>query len=164
MPPMSELLQAAAGFPVRDLETGDVLIQEGSTDVGLYVLIEGTLAVTRDGTAVASITEPGSVIGEISALLATEASATVTATSDVRLHAVDDPMTTLLADRDTLVVVARELAQRLQRMVAYLADIKEQYGDESGHLGMVDEVLGQLVFGRQESVESGSEREPDPYY
>ena len=56
------------------------------------------------------------------------------------------------------------LAGRLQTMVTYLVDVKQQYADASGHLGLVDDVLGQLTFGTAADVEPGSDRDPDPYY
>jgi hypothetical protein len=76
----------------------------------------------------------------------------------------EEPLEALTSDADMLLEVARGLARRLNRLNAYLSDIKAQYGHESGHLGMVDEVLAQLSFGEHAVVEPGSERDPDPYY
>ena len=53
---------------------------------------------------------------------------------------------------------------RLQVMTTYLADIKVQYADHEGGLGMVDVVLGSLMRGPGARSELGSERDPDPEY
>ena len=61
--------------------------------------------------------------------------------------------------------LARLLARRLQVMTTYLADIKQQYADHEGGLGMVDTVLGTPhADGRAPRSELGSERDPDPEY
>jgi CRP-like cAMP-binding protein len=158
------LLDHASGLPVRDLEVGDVLIREGDDAGPMFIVGAGTFEVTRAGALVAIITEPGVVVGEISALLDTTAGATVRATSPARVHVVDDPATFLASAPEGVLEVAKVLARRLQRMVSYLADIKVQYGDESGHLGLVDEVLAELTFGEPAAIEPGSDRDPDPYY
>ena len=49
-------------------------------------------------------------------------------------------------------------------MTGYLADIKNQYADHEGGLGMVDAVLGSLMRGSGTRSELGSERDPDPEY
>ena len=54
--------------------------------------------------------------------------------------------------------------QRLQVMTTYLADLKHQYADHEGGLGMVDVVLGSLMHGSGPRSELGSERDPDPEY
>ncbi len=49
-------------------------------------------------------------------------------------------------------------------MTTYLADLKHQYGDHEGGLGMIDVVLGSLMRGHESRSEFGSERDPDPQY
>jgi len=46
-----------------------LVIHEGGTTGQLYVLIEGRLEVIKGDTVVASIAEPGAVVGEMSVLL-----------------------------------------------------------------------------------------------
>lgn len=158
------LLEASAGRPTRDLATGDVLVEHGQPPGPLHVLRRGALAVTVDGSRVATISRPGAMIGELSILLGVPATATVTATQPTRVHVIDDPSTFLTASPDALLDVCRELAARLARLTGYLVDVRRQYGDQSGHLGMVDEVLSTLAAGAGPAIEIGSERDPDPYY
>jgi hypothetical protein len=57
--------------------------------------------------------------------------------------------------------LARLLAQRLNTITTYLADLKQQFQDADDHLGMVDEVLHGLMHQQIEECSPGSSREPD---
>lgn len=160
---MSILLDLCSDQPVRRVIPGEVLVAEGDWTGALFVVRRGAFDVTRQGSSIARITEPGSVIGEISVLLETAHGATVTATAEGEVHVISDP-DAFLSTGAASVEVARVLAGRLNRLVAYLADVRAQYGDAGGHLELLDEILGELSFGVPPSVDPGSEREPDPYY
>lgn len=60
--------------------------------------------------------------------------------------------------------LARMLASRLQVMTTYLVDLKHQYADHEGGLGMVDVVLGSLMQSSGPKRELKSARDPDPEY
>ena len=49
-------------------------------------------------------------------------------------------------------------------MTTYLVDLKDQYADHEGGLGMVDVVLGGLMQRAGTRSELSSERDPDPEY
>ncbi len=161
---MSFLLDHVSDRPVRRFADGDVLIAEGSLESPLFVLAEGRLVVEREGQRIAVVDQPGAVLGEISMLLGVAATATVRVVDGASVYVVDADDQSMLADAEVMGDVARLLASRLQSMVTYLVDVKQQYADASGHLGLVDDVLGQLTFGSAAEVEPGSERDPDPYY
>ena len=161
---MPSLLDSCTGLPVRELAVDEVLIAEGRPGHVMYVLIDGTFDVTNQGAKVATINEPGSVIGEISVLLDRAPGATVTAVAASRVHVVGEPLEFLSGDPEALLAVARTLAGRLDRLVGYLADVKTQYASAGGHLELLDGILSELTFGQQPVVEPGSERDPDPYY
>lgn len=161
---MAGLLATFDGFPDRQLTDGDVLIAEGEPVGALYVVERGRFAVTRGGSMLAAIDEPGAVIGEISALLDTTPTATVTATEPSIVKVVDDPLSFLASDAAALLEIARMLAGRLSRMSAYLTDVKAQYAGAGGHLELLDEVLAELTYGEQPPAEPGSARDPDPLY
>jgi CRP/FNR family cyclic AMP-dependent transcriptional regulator len=118
----------------------------------------------RSGQSVATIADPGVVLGEISALLDQSATATVLARDDVEVKVIDDPIAFMTSDPAVLLDVARTLAGRLARMSGYLVDVKQQYSSAGGHLGLLDDVLSELSFGQEPSVDPGSERDPDPLY
>jgi hypothetical protein len=58
---------------------------------------------------------------------------------------VDDPEQFFVENPAFAREVARTLARRLQGVTRYLVDLKRQFDRESGHLGMVDEVLEALI-------------------
>ena len=66
--------------------------------------------------------------------------------------------------RSVALALARLLAARLHAMTTYLADLKQQYADHEGGLGMVDVVLGSLMRTAGARSELGSERDPEPEY
>ncbi len=49
-------------------------------------------------------------------------------------------------------------------MTTYLADLRHQYADHEGGLGMVDAVLGSLMHRSETQSELGSDRDPHPEY
>ena len=161
---MPNLLDSCSGLPVREVAIGDVLVAEGERTQAMFVLIEGGFDVTNQGAEVARITEPGAVIGEISALLDTTPGATVTAVAASRVYVIEEPLAFMADDPAALLAIARTLAGRLDRLVGYLADVKTQYASAGGHLELLDGILAELTFGEQPVVDAGSERDPDPYY
>jgi CRP/FNR family transcriptional regulator, cyclic AMP receptor protein len=158
------LLALALTLPRRTLAAGEVLVGDGQPVDALFVLIEGGLRIEKDGTVVATVTEPGACVGEISLLLGTSATATVVANELSVLAVVHDAETMLEAGPELPLALARLLARRLQVMTSYLADIKHQYADHEGGLGMVDVVLGSLLRSPGSGTRLGSQRDPDPEY
>lgn len=161
---MSVMLEACRGLPIRELGVGEVLIAEGGRGGVIYVVESGSFEVARQGATVATISDRGTVLGEISFLLGGEHGATVTATNPARVYEVSDPGAFVAADAERLFEIARALARRLHRLTGYLSDVRSQYGAAVGHLGLLDEVLSELTFGEQATIEPGSERDPNPLY
>jgi CRP/FNR family transcriptional regulator, cyclic AMP receptor protein len=74
---------ARAGKEARHRQ-GTVLAREGEAGVGLFMILDGTAKVTIGGRTRATL-GPGDFFGEVALLDGGPRSATVTATSDVRL-------------------------------------------------------------------------------
>jgi Cyclic nucleotide-binding domain len=82
---LSTLLMHGAHKPkIRKLAAGDVLATQGDPGDSLYLVLDGVLAVTVDGNHVGDV-GPGAVLGEHSILDASPRTATVTATTPVRI-------------------------------------------------------------------------------
>ena len=95
---------------------------------------------------IAIVTEPGACVGEMSLLLGVPATADVVASEPSVVAVIEDAHAMLDdASRRLPLALARLLAERLQVMTTYLVDIKQQYADHEGGLGMVDVVLGSLM-------------------
>jgi CRP-like cAMP-binding protein len=159
-----ELLTLSEGLPRQWLEPGEVLLADGEPVSGLYVLLEGSLRVEKGGVLIATVAEPGACVGEMSLLLGTTATANVVATERSEVAVLGAAQAMLDADSSLSVALARLLAARLHAMTTYLVDLKQQYADNEGGLGMVDVVLGSLMQGPGARTSLRSERDPHPEY
>lgn len=157
---MRKLLQLCADQPRERHAAGTVLLDQGQTTNRLYVLIDGQVEVLRGSTQVAVLGEPGSVLGDMSILLAQPHTATARALTDVEVHAIADGAGFFRQHPDASYFVACTLAQRLNTATTYLADLKRQFADQGNHLGMVGDVLESLIYRQRPRATPGSDREP----
>ena len=151
-------------MPPRQLEPGETLIAEGDEIVNLYELRSGTVEVVRGGATVAIVADPGALFGEMSLLLDRPASASVRARTETVVVEVDDARNRLASEPGFAVMLAQLLARRVDTMTGYLADLRRQYADHEGGLGMIDEVLASLSHDAPGDLEPGSERVPHAPY
>ena len=158
---MTDLLTLAAHLPEVHLEAGDTLVAEGGSGGSVWVLVGGSLEVRKADVVVNTITHPGALVGEMSTLTGSPHTATVVATAPTPLRHADDGAAFLESDPEVLRLVATGLAERLDFVTTYLADLKHQYGDAPG-LAMVCDVLQQLAQRQAPPARPGSARDPDP--
>ena len=85
----AELREVALSADELDLRDGHVLTREGRPGREFFVLVEGTARVTKDGKLLADL-QGGDWFGEIALLTHTPRTATVTATSPVRVLVITD--------------------------------------------------------------------------
>jgi CRP/FNR family cyclic AMP-dependent transcriptional regulator len=85
----TELRELATTADEIDLRAGHVLTREGRPGREFFVLVDGTVRVTKDGKEIAELSG-GDWFGEIALLTKVPRTATVTATSDVRALVVTD--------------------------------------------------------------------------
>jgi len=161
--PMFDMLSLSAHLPEVRLAPGEVVVNEGGTSGALWVLVSGSLQVRKGSVVVNTIARPGALIGEVSALLDTAYSATVEALEPTVLRHAADGQALLASDPRITRLVAVGLAERLNFVTTYLADLKHQYGDAPG-LTMVSDVLNQLAQRQAPKARPGSARDPDPAY
>jgi len=160
---MKDMLSLSTGLPERIFEVGEAVVEEGGVAGGMWVLVSGALQVRKGSALVNSITRPGALVGEISVLLDVPFSATVEATERSVLRHVVDGHALLRSDPAIAMLVAQGLAERLNFVTTYLADLKHQYGNAPG-LSMVSDVLHRLGHGQGRVVRPGSARDPDAEY
>jgi CRP/FNR family cyclic AMP-dependent transcriptional regulator len=159
---MRAVLDYCSGGIQRSAPAGTLLIHEGGTTGHLYVLIEGRLEVVKGDTVVASLTEPGAMVGEMSVLLDQPHTATVRAASDSTIYEFSDAAAFLRDQPAVALLIARLLAQRLNVATTYLADIMHQYAGHGDHLAMVGEILQSMINLPPIQVSPGSDRQSDP--
>lgn len=158
---MRELLDHCADLELVTVEPGDTLIDQGQAPGPLYVLVDGELTIERDGVPFARIDDSGSIFGEMSSLLGRPATATVRAATRSTFRLAPDGVAFIAATPAIAMAVASTVATRLDNLTQYLADVKRQFAGQSGHLGMIDEVLNVLVHHQAPPVRPGSARDPD---
>ncbi len=158
---MADLLTLSADFPIESVAAGEVLITEGVRPSRMLVLVSGAVIVEHDGVAFARIDRPGSVFGEMSVVLERPATATVRAVEDLQVHVIADPLEFLTAQPGAALAVLRMTASRLDGLTQYLVDVKTQFADAAGHLGLVDKILDRLVHHQGPTSQTGSARDPE---
>lgn len=159
-----EVLTLTAERPRRTVADGDLLIEANAHGSALFVLESGELAIETHGASINRIAEPGSVLGEIGLLLDEPASADARAVGVVVVRVVDDADALFEQEPRFARYVATTLALRLRRIMGYLEDLQRQFAGQPGALGLVPEVLEDLLADRSATIDSGSDREPDAPY
>ena len=161
--PPDDMLSLSAGLPQRQFAAGETVVAEGGPGGEVWVLVSGSLAISKGGVPVNAISRPGALVGEISVLLGLPYGATVRAAEpSVLRHAIDGRA---LLDAHPAIArrVAEGLAERLNFVTSYLVDLQQQYGTAPG-LAMVADVLRELSQRQAVPARAGSAREPDPPY
>jgi CRP/FNR family cyclic AMP-dependent transcriptional regulator len=141
---VASILELIHGCEVRRFEAGQVVIEQGKKTNLLFFLIEGAVEVVKDDVTVATVSQPGAVFGEISALLGGNHTATVRALKPSAFHLVQNPRAFLEASPIICLHVCELVARRLDALNKYLVDVKQQFQGHE-HLGMVDNVLETLM-------------------
>jgi CRP-like cAMP-binding protein len=110
----------------------------------LFFLIDGEVEVYKGEVPLASTSEPGSVFGEMFALLGTSHRASVRAVEPSSFYVVEDGRGFLQDHPVISMHVSELLARRLDALNKYLVDVRQQF-EGHDHLGMIDEVLEVLM-------------------
>jgi CRP/FNR family cyclic AMP-dependent transcriptional regulator len=155
------LLEASEDLPRETLPAGTILIEEGTDPGRLLILESGEIVVEKDGVPFARIDRPGAIFGEMAAVLRQPATATARAATEVCVRVAGDPEAFLTERPGAALAVLRVTAGRLDRMTQYLVDVKAQFADEEGHLGMVGSVLDTLIHHQGPAARTGSARDPE---
>jgi len=163
MAPMNDMLALSEGLPEVTFARGETVVREGGAAGGIWVLVSGDLQVRKGDAVVNTVSRPGALVGEVSVLLDTAYSATVEATEPSVLRYAADGRALLTRDPAITLLVAVGLAERLNFVTTYLADLKHQYGDAPG-LSMVSDVMRELAQLQGPSARAGSARDPEPEY
>jgi CRP-like cAMP-binding protein len=141
---MSNTADASVTEPIRDLASGDTLVAEGASGGDLHVLLSGALSVERGGVTLATLTLPGTLVGEMSVLLGTPASATVRAAGPARVRTIANAAAVLEADPRLAMRVAATVARRLDATSALLVELSHQHADKPSEQTLLSRIMGAL--------------------
>lgn len=92
---------------------------------------------------ITTVSQPGSVFGEMSLLLETPHTATVRATSDVEVFVIEDAIAVLEANSGWALQIARLLARRVAETTGRLAEAQGEEAAASGRLVLPENVFAQ---------------------
>jgi CRP-like cAMP-binding protein len=112
----SELEALALTADELDVREGTILTREGKPGREFFVLVEGTVDVTRDGTKIAEL-GAGDWLGEIALLTQSPRTATATATTPARI----------------LVVTDRAFRQVVEKVPSIALKVLASVGERLGH-------------------------------
>lgn len=119
---MTELLKLLGDLPEVDFPAGTTLIKQSDSLDRIYVLKQGEVRITKDGTSICTISSEGSAFGEISALLGVKSTASVTTTRDSTLAVIEHPLDELTQHPEITLEIARLLAHRLRWLTMTYAE------------------------------------------
>ena len=157
---MTSILDYCKNLPSITLDEGDILLKQGDKSNKFYILIDGECEILRGNFRINKVSEPGSMLGEMSILLNNPHMATVKSIKTTNLYVVNDAADFLKSNTDITFHLAKTLALRLNGVTSYLMDIKKQFEGSEDHFAMVDEVLESLIYNQDdEHIELGSDRD-----
>src|SRR5437667_8829053 len=125
IPDTAVIQERLAAFPLTIYQPGENVFVAGSKTDRLMFLRKGAVAIVKEAIEIAKVTEPGSVFGELSALLDQPHTADVRALETSQFH-VADAAALLVQDPIALLYVASVMAQRLDRANQALVQLKNQ--------------------------------------
>lgn len=141
MPGLSALTQS---LPLETLLPGTHLTTEGTRSGHLYVLESGRLKVTRRGVTLASIAEPGAIVGEMAVLLGTPHSATVIAETEASVRVMANAIEVLRHNAEFALHIATIACTRLDTTSALLVEMQNQAEDQPREKALMQRLLGAL--------------------
>src|SRR5262249_9626782 len=118
-----------ADLPISTYQPGQIVLEAGSTTGQLLVLRQGVVQVIREGSEIATVSEPGAVFGELAILLDKPHTADVRALERSEFS-VADAAALLTGNMAATLYVAAILARRLDGANTALVELKRQL--ESG--------------------------------
>jgi len=128
---MANLLDLTGNQPSRSLTDGEILISQGEHGGDLYILEKGRLTIERDAVSLATVTIPGSVVGEISVLTGTNNSATVKADGSARVRVIRDAAKVLETEPLLTLRLAALVASRLEATSSELVALSREMSSKN---------------------------------
>ena len=146
IPDFETLERRLARFPVVTHRAHDVVLTAGSKTGELLFLRSGAVAVVKDGVQIASVSAPGSVFGELAALLDQPHTADVRALEQSEFY-VANAQATLAVNPTVALYVSAMLARRLDAANRSLIEVKHQLkaGEPPSVIGKAVEKVEELL-------------------
>jgi CRP-like cAMP-binding protein len=161
IPDATTFQKSLTDLSIVTFQAGETVIADGSKTGRLLILKKGTVAIFKDDTEIARVTEPGAVFGELSILLDQPHAADVCAVESSQFYVAD---ATKLLERNPIAVlyVATVLAHRLVGANHTLIQLKNQLQVGEPHVvaKTVRKMEGLLAVGGGSLVYAGYPYDP----
>jgi CRP/FNR family cyclic AMP-dependent transcriptional regulator len=142
IPDLAAFKKSLTSLPVSTFEPGETVLASGSTTGQLFILRQGLVEVVRDGTQIATVSEPGAVFGELAIILDKPHTADVRAIERSEFHVVK-AASLFTGDMAPLLYVSAILAHRLDAANEVIVEIKQDL--EAGKRpGVISKALDKL--------------------
>ena len=119
---MKSFLDFCNGLPEVHFEAAQFVIEEGKKEGRLLFLRDGEIEIIKSGILINTVVLPGTVIGEVSALLGRPHLASVRAKTACSFFAAENPEEFLSSNPAMALKIGRTLAGRLYSVTNQLAD------------------------------------------
>jgi CRP/FNR family cyclic AMP-dependent transcriptional regulator len=143
-PNVAGLFERLAMLPQSRYAPGEVVLATGERTGRLLILEHGSVEVIKDGVTIAEVAEPGTVFGEISALLDQPHGADVRAVEAATFR-VADAAAFLRTDPMAALHVATILARRLDAANHHLLEAKGQLLDDHRPRSAIGDTLDAIA-------------------
>ncbi len=143
---MTSLQELTASRPTRSLTDQEILLVQGEGGGDFFILLSGKLAVVRDGISIATISQPGTLVGEMSVLRGTPNSATVLAEGPAKVRVVRDANKLLDTEPGLARRVAALVAGRLDATSSLLVELAKQNKDRASEKSLLSRILASLYM------------------
>jgi CRP/FNR family transcriptional regulator, cyclic AMP receptor protein len=132
IPDRATFQNSLAGLGVVTYQPGESVIADGSKTGRLLILKKGSVAIEKEGTEIAKVTEPGAVFGELSLLLDQPHTADVRALETSQFHVAN---AAALVEQNPVAVlyIAKMLAHRLDDANHAFIQLKTQLQTGEAH-------------------------------
>ncbi len=124
---MAKLLEYLKTFDKKEFSAGDDIVKYGEESKTLYVLVEGSAEVSIEGVTIRTISEPGTVVGEISAILNIPRTAAVQAKTGCTFYEVGNISTLFKDNHEVSLEVTRKEFDRLMSIAELLLQLKNLF-------------------------------------
>ena len=135
---MNISILAELGLQEITMESGTTLIHAGTLNRNVYVLVAGKVRLLAKGHLISEVDVPGTIFGEVSALLNAETTADVVVAEKSTFYVIEEFLGFIHQHPNACVSVAQILACRLVNMNNHFVYIKDQ-------LAMVDHNLKDYI-------------------
>ena len=162
IPDKAAFQNSLAALGVVTYQPGESVIADGSKTGRLLILKKGTVAIEKEGTEIAKVSEPGAVFGELSLLLDRPHTADVRVLETSQFHVAN---AAALVDQNPIAVlyIAKMLAHRLDDANHALLQLKSQLQASEPHSVVaktLNKIQGLLAVSGASLVYAGYPHDP----